>query len=298
MFGSTYTNLFIPVLLFLLRLAKKRVVVTIHGVIPRSLFDSGKITRILPNGVPNKPSLLRLFMFCMYGALSKLSSKIIVHSQIFKQWLVHYLINPNKIIVIRHGIETNRNADVSSTWANLEGRIILNFGVITPRKGLETLILAFSKLNTPDIVLVIAGREMPYYEGYAEKIKQLARECGVENKVVFAGFLSDKELHYIFEKAEFVVLPYSVSISASGALAIAIQHCKPTIVTETEFFMEELAMDEAIFVPIDNVEELKLAMETLMQSKELRNYLSEALEKKLGRNSWENVAKQTLEVYH
>lgn len=284
-FGSVYMNLFVPLMLLMVRLVKKKVVVTIHGVFPKSLFDSGQIHKIIPTNVPNRPSLLKLLFFCIYHSLYVLSSKIIVHSEVFKTWLEEYGINPKKVVVIRHGVDNPRP------------RIILNFGVLTPRKGLETLISAFAKLNVPRAKLVIAGREMPYYQGYLKKLKSLVTKHKVEDKVAFTGFLSDEEVHSFFDVAEIVVLPYRVCVSASGPLVTAIQHCKPTIVTETEFFMEELGVDEAMFVPVDDVEQLKDAMETLLKNKGLQQRLSEALKGKAESRSWQKVAEKTLEAY-
>lgn len=298
MFGSAYTNLLIPVLLFLIRLVRKKVVVTIHGVIPYKLFKSGKIKLILPKDAIKNIILMKYATFCLYGSLSKLSSKIIVHSQIFKRWLLEYLLNPEKIFIIPHGIDTNREVHPVKRWKNFGSRIVLNFGVITPRKGLETLIPAFAQLNSPNTVLLIVGREMPYYIGYKEKIEKLVKEYVVNDRVLFTGFLGDDEVHYLFEKAEIVVFPYSISISASGALSFAIQHCKPTIVTSTEFFSEELTQNEAIFVPIDDVEALRNVMKTLLESSSLREALSSKLELKAQRNTWEKVATLTLEIYY
>lgn len=295
MFGSTYTNLFVPILLSLVRLARKKIVVTIHGTIPKHLFDSGKIKAIIPKGVPSRPKLLKAVMFVMYGSLSKLCSKIIVHSKIFKRWMMQYQLNPKKILVIPHGNSTDRNVKDIAKWKDFGSRIILNFGVISPRKGLETLILAFGKLKEENVALFIVGREMPYYLGYSDKIKRLGKDCG--GVIVFTGFVSDEEMHYLFEKAEIVVLPYNICISASGALAIAIQHSKPLIVTRTDFFKEELSTNEAIFVSIDDPKELTKAMERLLKDEGLRQHLAKTLRKKAEKNCWDKVAEQTVEVY-
>jgi len=297
MFGRTVTNLAFPFLLFFLRLVRKKVIVTLHGVIPYELFKSKKITEIVPTDVVFPPSILKIAMFCVYGSISKLSNKMIVHSPIFKKWLLQYRINTQKIDIIPHGISTDRKVSMVKKWKDFGSRIVLNFGVITPRKGLETLISAFANLDVDDAKLVIAGREMPYYVGYFDKIKELVKKHGIEDRVLFTGFLPDKEVHYLFEKAEIVVIPYHVCISASGVLSYAVQHAKPTIVTETEFFMEELSRSESLFVPVDDVNELKNAMEQLLKNGALKNEFSKQIALKAKANNWEKVAQKHLEVY-
>lgn len=298
MFGRTVTNLGFFFMLFLLKLLGKRTVVTIHGVIPYELFDSGRIKEVIPSDVVGNVKVLKLGIFLVYGGISKLSDKIIVHSSIFKRWLYKdYLLNLDKIFVIPHGISEGIKTKFTEKRETSGDRMILNFGVITPRKGLETLIEAFSKVSVPHTKLVIAGREVSYYVGYLDKIKNLTKEWKIENRISFTGFLLDDMVHYLFEKSEIVVIPYSMGISASGVLSLAIQHRKPTIVTDTEFFKEELSDDEVIFTSIDDAEELAKNMELLLNSPRLKERLAKNIGMRIEPRSWKNVAKKHMEVY-
>jgi len=69
---------------------------------------------------------------------------------------------------------------------------ILFLGRIDPKKGIELLLKAFSKISADfkDIQLVIAGSGL---ESYENKIKELTRELGIENRVKFSGFVLGNE---------------------------------------------------------------------------------------------------------
>ena len=301
MFGPLYTNFLIPVLILLLKLSGKRTVVTIHGIIPRTWFSPQKIGRILPAGVLRNRmplSLFKLLMFHLFKMLDGIAFRIVVHSNVFKRWLSAYPVSQDKVHVVPHGCGslTALNPKSQGKWENLKGRIILNFGIIAPRKGIDTLIEAFARLNLQDVSLVIVGREMPYYAGYLRRLRELVKKHRLESKVIFTGFLPAEEVHYLFDRAVLVVFPYIMTISASGALSYAIQHYKPIIVTDTEFFREELK-DAALFVQAGNVEELAEAIRRLLEDEKLRISLSRTLVKKAEEKSWEAVARKMLEVY-
>jgi len=73
-----------------------------------------------------------------------------------------------------------------------DGPLIGVHGRINFKKGLDRLIRAFSyaRLRVPDARLVIAG---PDDEGLTPRLKEIARELGVEDAVSFIGMLGPKE---------------------------------------------------------------------------------------------------------
>jgi len=180
-------------------------------------------------------------------------------------------------------------------------RVILYFGVLSPRKGLEYLLEAYAKIayKYPDCVLIISGFEPAYYKGYTRTLKRLVEKLKIEERVICTGFVSYEEVHELLTIAKLVILPYLYSTSASGPLSLAIQYHKPTIVTNTEFFREALKNgEEAILVSPKNPEMLSLAITTLMEDEDLAAKFTKNLRVKAENWSWEKVARMTLKLYY
>jgi len=240
----------------------------------------------------------------MYILMSKLSSSIIVHGHCFKKWLTEYGIK--NCYVIPHGVIENREigASLNSGMANENNRVtyILFFGTLSPRKGLENLLQAFSEVlkneKKNDLKLIIAGDEPPYYRGHKKKLIDMAYNMGIKDNVIFTGYVSDDNIDELFRRADVVVIPYPYSVSASGPLSLAIQYGKPIIATATEFFAEELHNGEAaLLITRGNPEHLARAIKLLITNKYLKKRLMEKTRLIAKERSWEKVAQKTFKLY-
>jgi len=300
-FGGFLTNLFIPIMMILLRLSGKRVVTVVHAVTPKKFFDESNID-FIPKDYPSNVGLLKIGMFCAYWLIERLSNKLVVHADIFRDWFREYIAS-DKIVVIPHGVMKDRFVDESfleeeefDRLERLNELVILCFGVISPRKGYHTLISAFSKIDNRDVNLVIVGKEMPYFSEYLDELKKMVLDMD-DDRILFFGEVSDHLIHQFYEVADIAVLPYRVSVSASGALAFAMQHEKPTIVSNTEFFVEELSIAEALHFSIGDSDELAECIEKFLKSEDLRRVYGKNIGLKGKKNSWDNVAKMFMEIY-
>jgi glycosyltransferase involved in cell wall biosynthesis len=299
-FGHPITLAFFPLLLAGLRAAGISIVITIHGVIPRS----SKASASSENARLPKTFLLILLIW-LYRLINMLSSDIIVHSEVFKNWLIDYTSSANKISVIPHGVVTDNSVydDMRMDYwlKKTQGkRVILCFGVLSPRKGLESLIKAYEIVNreNPDTVLVLAGYEPVYFKGYKKKLQNLTRDKGLENKIIFTGPVSEADIAPLFIVAEIVVIPYKYSISASGPLSIALQYAKPIVATDTIFLKNELIdRTNGILAQNKNFLDLASSINMLLTSETLRGSLSRGAKATALRTSWQKIAKITVSIY-
>jgi glycosyltransferase involved in cell wall biosynthesis len=297
-FGPLYTNLLLPFLLLLLRIGRSKVVVTEHSVfMARDLKAAG---------LPLPPRLGELMLSVFYRLIGELCDVIIVHDLTFKKLLVeHYGIQEDKISVIQHGVSSDKkltgNEESDKLASRLhDRRIVLFFGVLSPRKGLEFLLEAFAKVvrQCQECLLVIAGEEPVYCRGYKKRLQSLAGSLGLEGQVLFTGFISNEAVHCLFELSEVVVFPYTFSASASGPLSTALQYHKPIIATKTRYFLHVLEDGEdSLLVSPQNSDELAEAMMRLLEDGSLRTKLSRNAEKKAKKYSWRNVAQMTVDTY-
>ncbi|MBI4050173.1 MAG: glycosyltransferase [Candidatus Doudnabacteria bacterium] len=109
-------------------------------------------------------------------------------------------------------------------------KIILFLGRISPGKGLEVLVEAFSAIvkQIPEAVLLIAG---PDHKHYKQNIQFLISNFHLEDKILFTGMLSGQDKLAALERADVLVLPSdseSFGMAALEAMAVGV----PVILTD------------------------------------------------------------------
>jgi glycosyltransferase involved in cell wall biosynthesis len=107
-------------------------------------------------------------------------------------------IRSSRIHILQYPIE--RTVAPDQCWHKKE--YILYFGRLSYEKGIDTLILAFQKLNPP-IDLYIIGRS---YDGEEERLKGLI-EPPAQKRIHFIGFQSGQALMQWIAEALFSVVP-------------------------------------------------------------------------------------------
>jgi glycosyltransferase involved in cell wall biosynthesis len=300
-YGPLYSAFGLPVALLLLRLLRVKTVVTLHMIIPRGQ-ELAQVRDTSPSTFPLPIGFLGAFLIIFYKLVSALSSAVIVHTDVFRKRLVsEYGIKPSKVVVIPHGIETTEPSRDLISQRKIGVRPILYFGVISPRKGLETLLSAFALVakRRDDCELWLAGTTPPYYRDYKNELQKLGQKLDLNGRARFFGPVSGDFAHALFNEASFIVLPYYYSLSASGALSWALGHGRPVIASETDYFREELSRTKfGLLVPPHDLERLAEAMETMLSRQDLRDSFSENAREMRASRSWQVVAGKTLEFYH
>lgn len=149
---------------------------------------------------------------------------IVVHTERGAAQLERFGVAVDRIVRIPHG--TFDAPDVA-TIEPPNGRTLLFFGLIRRYKGLDVLVRALPQIR--DARLVVAGDPLDP----VEPLQQLARELGVADRIEWRlGFLSSEEVEAVMREATLAVFPYPSGESASGALATALGHGRPAVVTE------------------------------------------------------------------
>ncbi|WP_257668752.1 glycosyltransferase [Parapedobacter tibetensis] len=165
-----------------------------------------------------------------YGA-----SSIVVMSEKAVQLLRDiYHILPSKIKCIPHGVPDFEILDLQAKKHALDfpfRKTLLTFGLISPNKGLETVIRALPTIREqhPDIQYIILGKTHPgikkvFGEGYRESLQYLAKTLGVERHLLFiSAFVSEEDLHAYLTACDIYITPYlNEEQITSGTLSYAI----------------------------------------------------------------------------
>jgi len=82
------------------------------------------------------------------------------------------------------------------------GRLVLCVAAVRPHKNQELLVRALPHLPD-DVTVVLAGR----HEGYDKRLRELAAELGVAERVRLTGYLSDGELERLWALAACAAFP-------------------------------------------------------------------------------------------
>ena len=118
---------------------------------------------------------------------------------------------------------------------------VLFLGRLSPEKGVDDLITAFSKVQTPGARLVLTG-DAP--ETYLQTLKARAAELGVSDRVEFTGFVGGEALTKLIDGALCVALPVLWYENMPNAVLEAYAHGKPAVVSRIGSMTETVAENE------------------------------------------------------
>lgn len=245
------------------------------------------------------------------SAVIQASARVIVMAEKGRQLLRSvYAVPTEKIVVIPHGIHRVgdfQEPDVFKHKLGFENRsVILTFGLLSPNKGLETMIDAMPAIlaQKPDTVYVILGATHPQLlrregEEYREQLAARARRLKVDHAVVFANQFVDRAtlLDHI-GMSDVYVTPYlNEAQMTSGTLAQSFGLGRAVVSTPYWHAAELLAGGSGILVPFNDADAMGQAIAGLLTDDTRR----EAMCRRAfdhGRDMvWNRVAERYLELF-
>jgi glycosyltransferase involved in cell wall biosynthesis len=208
-------------------------------------------------------------------------------------------IDPGRVRVIPHGAfdyltKLPAEKPLPAELEGAEGPVVLCFGLLRPYKGIENLIEAFGQIatNNPDAELWIVGNSRMDIE----PLRRQASAAGGRVRTV-TRFVDDAEIPAIFRRANLVVLPY-LDAEHSGVLYTGLAFGKPLLLSEVGGFPEVAATGAARLVPPGDTAALASSLDELLSDEPARADLASAAAKAAtGPYSWDEAARQTLDLY-
>ena len=301
-----YSAIF-PLLLLLIKTLSKPLVITMHSVVPLEELNE---EFFLKHGVGGKFALLKkIAVISTVKLIALLSNAITVHSDLMRDYLIHmYGVKKTKVFTVPHGVDSPLKGDAAKGEnKGSQQKTVLFFGFITPGKGIETLLKAFSELlkALPNTKLLILGSYHPrlYKEdpAYIGSIEEKIRELNLEGKALFENrFVNDKELQSHIQSADVIVFPYvdGSVIGASGALSSCVTFGKPVIATDIPRFNSELKNGvNSVLIKPDDEEALREALLKLLSNERLRKKLGLKMKTLAYNRSWRHIARRLVKVY-
>lgn len=191
----------------------------------------------------------------------------------------------HKIDVIPHGIPNVPFDGASKDRLGVEGRsVMLTFGLLSPDKGVETVIDALPAIleHHPDTVYLVLGATHPHLkerqgETYRLSLEDRAKRLGVDSSVIFHDrFVSQSELVEFLAAADiYVTASLNPEQSTSGTLAYAVGAGKAVISTPYVYARELLADGRGILVPWNDPQAIAREVTSLLGDDMKRRRLRE-----------------------
>ncbi len=200
---------------------------------------------------------------------------------------------PKRYIIIPTGVEvpevSKKDVKKIKEEFNIEGSATITFvGRLIGVKGVEIFIRALKDLKEDFKALVVGdGSER-------EKLQNMTKEYGLEDKVIFTGWRSD--VSAILAASDVFVLP-SYSEGLSIALLEAMAACRACVVTDIGLPVKN--GETALVVPPGDPESLAIAVETLLIDEKLRKELGINAKEEVKRiYSWEKTVKGYMKIFN
>lgn len=198
-------------------------------------------------------------------------------------------LNGKQIEVIYNGCNIKHLADPHPPKSVPAHPFIFSIGTITAKKNFHVLP---ALLQNNDLLLVIAG--ITLQEDYIIKIKEEARKYNVQDRLVFAGGISENDKEWYLKNCEAFVFP---SIAEGFGLPVieAMAFGKPVFLS-TATSLPEIGGDVAYyFESFDPDCMLNTFQQGMNHYKELQPL--EAIKKRAQMFSWDKAAAKYMEIY-
>jgi glycosyltransferase involved in cell wall biosynthesis len=233
---------------------------------------------------------------------------IVTISEYSRQALLqHFHLPPERVFVVGeasdpifgvldHPLPT---AHLQSLGITGQNRLVVYVGGFNPHKNLESLVTVFASLaSTPafsDLRLVMVGEyEKEVFHSYFGTIQAQARRLGMTDRVIFTGYLPDKELVTLLNLSTVLVLPSLME--GFGLPAIEAASCGCPVIATRDSPLPTLLKDGGLYIDPGNPTDLELALIRVLESKSLRQRMRAAGLAAARQLTWDVAARQLIAV--
>nr|MBC7244935.1 glycosyltransferase family 4 protein [Chloroflexota bacterium] len=270
-------------------------IVTIHDLIPL----------LLP--AYRRSVLIRLYTG-LVAAAARRAAYIITDSQSSKNDIVKYLrVPPERVHVIYlaadpacHPIRDENALAAMRHKYGLPDDYLLYLGGFDQRKNIAMLLRAYAQvmkaLGDTAPYLVIAGRLPNKDTSLFPDPRRIARELGLEKKVIFTGWIAEEDKPALYSGA--LLFVFLSLYEGFGLMPLEAMRCGIPVLASRVSSLPEVVGEGGLLVNPTDLDEVTEGMLTLLRNLELRRKLAQQALVRASQFDWAETARQTLEVYN
>ena len=226
------------------------------------------------------------------------ADKIMAVSEYTKNLIVtHYGIDPSKVEVVHNGIDADDSAVGSATEAEMKRLkeagwgVVLFVGRITLQKGPDYFLEAAKRvlMHRPNTLFVISGSG-----DMAKQIIERSAYMGIGDKVLFTGFLREKELARLYGCADLLVMP-SVSEPFGIVPLESLLNDTPVLISKQSGVAE--VIKHSLKTDFWDTEEMANKIISVLDNPSLRDTLRHEGGREARAQAWKRVAQRCMMVY-
>lgn len=243
---------------------------------------------------------LRQYLEAVVPRSVQRANYVLADSEATKQDLIsYYKTDPGKIEVLYSGVDSHFQpvtdmatiSRVRQQYSIPDHPYVLSVGTVQPRKNYPKLIEAVARLRQTDLCVVIVGGkgwlEDPIYESI--------RQFGMQDRVIFTGFVADDDLPAIYSGSLCMALPSLYE--GFGLPVLEAMSCGVPIITSNLSSLPEVAGDAGILVSPTNLDEIVNALERVVDDGTLRESMIAKGMQQAQKFSWKAGAQQLHHIY-
>jgi D-inositol-3-phosphate glycosyltransferase len=213
-----------------------------------------------------------------------------------------YGASPARINVIPCGVDTLRFRPIRKARARCrlglpeEGALVLFVGRIEALKGIDVLLRAAARVQTPHRLLVVGGDAKDH--GRKEQLAALAAELGIADRVIFRDAAPHAELPLYYSAADVCVVPsYYESF---GLVAVEAMACGVPVIASRVGGLRDTVIDgrTGYLVAWRRSEQFADRLELLLRNEALRRSMGREARVAAERFRWSEVAARVEDIYH
>jgi glycosyltransferase involved in cell wall biosynthesis len=267
-------------------LAKTKTIVTVHDL---------SFVRVPETASPN----LKRYLDTVVPRSLHRATHIIADSQATKADITDiYAISPDKISVVLSGVNDLFHPVADTNYLHQKYAIptrpfLLSVGTVQPRKNYARVIEALAILRAKgyDIGYVIAGGK-----GWLQdNMYATLQKANMQDYVHLIGFADETDLSALYSAATCVVYPSLYE--GFGFPILEGMACHTPVVTANVSSLPEVAGDATLLVDPYRIDEIVDAIARLLDDTHLRQSLIQKGIQNIQKFTWQNSAKQLVEVY-
>lgn len=226
--------------------------------------------------------------------------------QVISEYLKNFAVSrgaKNRIDVVPNGVDIlNFSRNFSETEKarlrerlniKLNDKIIISVSRLAYKNGLDVLLRSVKAASAPAIKVILAG------EGGDERnLKNLSRELGIEDKVIFLGTIPNKDLPFYFSISDIFVRPSrseGLGTSFLEAMAAGIPVIASAVGGIPDFLKD---YQTGLFANVDDVDDLARKIKILLENDELRKSVTANARELVNKNyDWSAVSSKMESIF-